>query len=51
MLTFAGIVTLWNSDPATPEPDSVAEPTKNAMNEVTRETTSVTEVSTISFPR
>ena len=51
MLTPIGIVTLWNSDPATPEPDSVSEPAKNARNEVTTETISVALVITISLPR
>src|SRR5215469_1442441 len=46
---FAGIVTEWNSEALTPEPDMAAWPTKNAMNEVTSETTRVTVLNTSSF--
>ena len=46
---FCGIVTEWNSEALTPLDDSSAWPTKNAMNDVTRETMSVSDVSTIAF--
>src|SRR6516162_11046220 len=49
MLTFLGIVTEWNSEALTPEPDMAAWPTKNATNEVISETTRVTVLNTISF--
>src|SRR5271165_1871247 len=42
MLTPCGIVTEWNSEALTPEPDMAAWPTKNETNEVTSETISVT---------
>src|ERR1700733_5588674 len=42
-IALAGIVTVWNSEAATPLPDSIAWPAKNAMNEVTSEITSVTD--------
>ena len=48
-LTFAGIVTEWNSEALTPEPDMAAWPTKNETNEVISETISVTAPNTISF--
>src|SRR5487761_1571197 len=48
-LAFAGIVMEWNSEAPTPEPDIAAWPTKNEMNDVTSETTRVTEPNTISF--
>ena len=46
---FCGIVTVWNSEALTPLADSSAWPTKNAMNDVTSETMSVSDVSTIAF--
>lgn len=46
---FCGIVTEWNSEALTPLDDSSAWPMKNAMNDVTRETMSVSDVSTIAF--
>src|SRR6516164_2724683 len=46
---FAGMVTEWNSEALTPEPDMAAWPTKNAVNEVIIETIRATVVNTISF--
>ena len=46
---FCGIVTEWNSEALTPLEDSSAWPTKNAMNDVTSETMSTSDVSTIAF--
>src|SRR5580693_8149030 len=40
---FCGILTEWNSEALTPLDDSSAWPTKNAMNDVMSETTSVTD--------
>src|ERR1700722_3392258 len=48
-LALAGIVTVWKSEAATPLPDSIAWPTKNAMNAVTSEITSVTAVNEIAL--
>jgi hypothetical protein len=48
-LALAGIVTGWNSDAATPLPDSIAWPAKNATNEVTSEITRVTSVNVIAL--
>jgi hypothetical protein len=46
---FCGILTEWNSEALTPLDDSSAWPRKNAANDVTREMTSVSDVSTIAF--
>ena len=48
-LAFCGIVTVWNREALTPLEDSSAWPTKNAMNDVTSETTRVSDVSTIAL--
>ncbi len=49
VIAWAGIVTVWNSEAATPLPDSIAWPAKNARNEVTSEITSVTAVNVIAL--
>ena len=48
-IALAGIVTVWKSEAATPLPDSIAWPTKNATNAVTTEITSVTAVNEIAL--
>ena len=48
-IALAGIVTVWNSEAATPLPDSIAWPAKNATNEVTTEITSVRAVNAIAL--
>ncbi len=49
VIALAGTVTAWNSDAATPLPDSIAWPAKNATNAVTSETTSVTTANAIAL--
>ena len=46
---LAGIVTVWKSEAATPLPDSIAWPAKNATNAVTIEITRVTDVNAIAL--
>ena len=40
---------MWNSEAATPLPDSIAWPAKNVTNAVTSEITSVTAVNAIAL--